>query len=49
MPDAEKDVPLQPEDWCDHHPEWADRRGHCRHPECHVAGPQVRPVREESA
>lgn len=41
---SETDEFVLPEDWCDHHPEWSDNRGHCRHPLCTVAGRQVREV-----
>lgn len=40
-PTQDPDTIIPPEDWCDHHPEWADDAGRCHHPRCTVIGRQV--------
>lgn len=38
---TENDALVPPEEWCDHHYEWADDAGRCHHPDCTVRGRQV--------
>ena len=42
MTQSAENAPVLAEDWCDHHPEWADNAGRCHHPDCTVVGRQVR-------